>query len=46
MRKITLIGAGSVIFAKELISDILSFPELREGMTISLMDIDREYIFQ
>jgi len=39
MAKITLIGAGSVIFAKNLISDILQFPEL-SGSTIALMDID------
>ncbi len=39
--KITLIGAGSVVFAKTLISDILQFPELRDA-TISLMDIDTQ----
>jgi len=41
MPKITLIGAGSVVFARTLLSDILSFPELR-GATITLMDIDEE----
>jgi alpha-galactosidase len=41
MAKITCIGAGSTIFAKNLIGDILSFPELA-GSTISLFDIDRE----
>ncbi|WP_043585792.1 alpha-glucosidase/alpha-galactosidase [Geminisphaera colitermitum] len=39
MAKITLIGAGSVVFAKNLVSDILQFPELSDS-TISLMDID------
>lgn len=39
MRKITLIGAGSVVFAKRLISDILQFPELADSR-ICLMDID------
>lgn len=39
MAKITLIGAGSVVFAKNLISDILQFPELSSS-TIALMDID------
>lgn len=39
MAKITLIGAGSVVFAKNLISDILQFPELSSS-TIVLMDID------
>lgn len=38
-RKITLIGAGSVVFAKRLIGDILQFPELSDS-TICLMDID------
>ncbi len=37
--KITLVGAGSVVFSKRLISDILQFPELAKS-TISLMDID------
>ncbi|WP_309381409.1 alpha-glucosidase/alpha-galactosidase [Cerasicoccus frondis] len=39
--KITLIGAGSVVFAKTLIGDILQFPELMD-VTICLMDIDAE----
>ena len=39
MTKITLIGAGSVVFAKNLISDILQFPELSDS-TIALMDLD------
>src|SRR6266536_5364985 len=39
MPKITFIGAGSTIFAKNLIGDILGFPELANS-TISLFDID------
>jgi alpha-galactosidase len=39
MTKITFIGAGSTVFAKNLLGDILSFPELGNS-TISLMDID------
>lgn len=39
MPKITFIGAGSTVFAKNLLGDILSFPELA-GATISLFDID------
>jgi len=39
--KITFIGAGSVIFARRLLGDILSFPELGES-EIALMDIDPE----
>ena len=41
MPKITFIGAGSTVFAKNLLGDILSFPELA-GSTISLFDIDAE----
>ena len=41
MTKITFIGAGSTVFAKNLLGDILSFPELAES-TISLHDIDPE----
>jgi alpha-galactosidase len=39
MPKITLLGAGSTVFAKRLLVDLLSFPELAES-TISLHDID------
>jgi len=41
MTKIAFIGAGSTVFAKNLIGDILSFPELANS-TISLMDIDQK----
>ena len=41
MPKITLIGAGSTVFAKNMLADILSFPELA-GSHISLFDIDPE----
>ena len=41
MTKIALIGAGSHVFARRLITDFLSYPELRKS-TISLMDIDEE----
>lgn len=41
MAKITFIGAGSTVFAKTLMGDILSFPELADS-TISLHDIDGE----
>jgi len=39
MFKITFIGAGSVVFTKNLLGDILSFPELQDCL-ISLHDID------
>ncbi len=41
MPKITFIGAGSTVFAKRLMADILSFPELSNA-TITLYDIDEE----
>jgi len=41
MPKIVLIGAGSMVFAKRLIGDILTFPSLSNG-TIALVDIDEE----
>ena len=41
MPKITLIGAGSTVFARNLMGDILSFPELA-GSTLALHDIDEE----
>ncbi len=39
--KITLIGAGSTVFAKNLLGDILSYPEL-ENSSIKLFDINPE----
>lgn len=41
LAKIVIIGAGSHVFSKNLITDFLSYPELRE-CTISLMDINKE----
>ena len=41
MAKVVMIGAGSVVFARRLMCDILSFPELADS-TITLMDIDEE----
>jgi alpha-galactosidase len=40
--KVTLIGAGSSVFARTLIGDLLSFPELAGGLTLALMDVDPE----
>jgi alpha-galactosidase len=39
--KVAFIGAGSVVFSKNLTGDILSYPEFR-GATFSYMDIDSE----
>ena len=41
MLKVAMIGAGSVVFVKNLLADILDFPELRKA-TIALHDIDAE----
>ena len=39
MPTIALIGAGSMVFARKLVGDVLSFPELADS-EIRLMDID------
>jgi alpha-galactosidase len=41
MPKIVLIGAGSHVFSRHLITDIVSYPDLRD-CTISLMDVAQE----
>ncbi|MAF52109.1 MAG: alpha-glucosidase/alpha-galactosidase [Chloroflexi bacterium] len=41
MPKIAIIGAGSVVFTRRLLGDVLSFPSIRDS-EISLMDIDAE----
>jgi alpha-galactosidase len=41
MAKIVLIGAGSVVFSKNLIGDVLLYPELRD-CHVALVDIDAE----
>jgi alpha-galactosidase len=39
--RITFIGAGSTVFARALLNDLFTFPEL-QGASIALMDIDPE----
>jgi alpha-galactosidase len=39
--KVAMIGAGSVVFSKNLTGDILSFPEFRNA-TFSYMDVDAD----
>lgn len=41
MSKIALIGAGSVVFSKRLLQDLVSTPVL-DGATVALMDVDAE----
>ena len=38
--KITFMGAGSSVFAKNVLGDVLLTPALREDLTIALYDID------
>jgi alpha-galactosidase len=42
MPKIAFIGAGSTVFTRNLTSDILAYPELRDSTELALMDIDQE----
>ena len=42
MAKIVFIGAGSTVFAKNLMGDILSYPELAEDCHLVLHDIEPE----
>jgi len=41
MTKIAMVGAGSVVFCRTLVNDILNVPELQE-CTLHLMDVDPE----
>ncbi len=41
MIKVALIGAGSIVFSKNLTGDILSYPEFKNA-TFSYMDIDQD----
>ena len=42
MAKIAFVGAGSTVFTRNLVGDVLSLPELRDDTTFALMDIDTE----
>ncbi|NHN35242.1 alpha-galactosidase [Paenibacillus agricola] len=41
MSKITFIGAGSLVFTKNLVRDLLTFPAF-EDCTLTLLDVDEE----
>jgi alpha-galactosidase len=41
MPKVTIVGAGSHVFARRLIADLLTWPALQDS-TIALMDIDQD----
>ena len=40
MPKIAFVGAGSTIFTRNLVGDVLNHPELRDDTTFALIDID------
>jgi len=42
MPKIAFIGAGSTVFTRNLVGDLLAFPALADASTIALMDIDAD----
>ena len=42
MPKIAFIGAGSAVFTRNLVGDVLSHSELRDSTTFALMDIDAD----
>jgi len=42
LSKVAIIGAGSVVFTKNLVNDILSTESLKNTLEIYLMDIDKE----
>src|SRR2546423_8493846 len=42
MAKVTIIGAGSVEFTRNILADLCSFSELHGSFSISLHDIDAE----
>jgi alpha-galactosidase len=42
LTKIAFIGAGSTVFTRNLLGDVLRFPALADTTTFSLMDIDVE----
>lgn len=42
MAKITFIGAGSIVFTRNLVRDLLTYPAFRDDAVISLMDISED----
>src|SRR5690348_4654860 len=42
MMRVTIIGAGSVEFTRNVVADLCSFSEFEGGVTIALHDIDAE----
>src|SRR3954468_1026628 len=44
MAKVAFIGAGSTVFTRNLVSDIVGTPELADTTMIALMDIDEQVL--
>jgi alpha-galactosidase len=42
MPRIAFIGAGSTVFTRNLVGDVLRLPQLADGTTFALMDVDPE----
>jgi len=42
MAKVAFVGAGSTVFTRNLVGDLVGAPELADTTTIALMDIDAE----
>ena len=42
MPRIAFVGAGSAVFTRNLVGDVLSLPELRDSTTFALMDVDAD----
>lgn len=40
MARVAMVGAGSVVFANNILGDLLTYPELKDDLEISLHDID------
>jgi alpha-galactosidase len=40
MPRIAFVGAGSAVFTRNLVGDVLAVPELRDATTFALMDVD------
>ena len=42
MARVAFIGAGSTVFTRSLVGDVLRRPELADTATFALMDVDAE----
>src|ERR671933_1300599 len=42
MPRIAFVGAGSTVFTRDLVGDVLAMPELADTTTLALMDVDAE----